>query len=260
MTNYEIRTTELEEFVWCPYLYANKEPKVETEWSATALWTKMHRSVQSYLSGNFNHEHKLWERNIRWTKFLEAELNPEEQKYINNCINLADKYNLPNFLVTEVEYKSKFVVWEDTVTVTWHIDWIPDYDYLVDIKSAKQKRQEKSLLSKFQRKTYPVLYALSRYPIEKLNEVNIKFDYWIFTKQVTPQFQWLRLMVNAWEYYWEVMKAVKDYVLAKKNWVFTTNTTSSNCYRCPLKKSWKCPAYSISSQPSGTREEICAWI
>jgi hypothetical protein len=60
---------------------------------------------------------------------------------------------------------------------------------MVDIKTAKSKRQESALKYKLQWKMYPVLYALARYPEEKLNDIEMKFDYWIFTKQVTPQFQ-----------------------------------------------------------------------
>lgn len=246
---YEIRTTDLESYAMCPYLFKHRdEVELTEEQSANrekALSTgkKLHKSIQSYMSWSFNEQTKERQRNDKSLDLIEPELNEEESKYINNCITLANRHNLPNFMVTENEYVAEFEVWWDSVEVTWHVDWIVDADYIVDIKSSKNKWTQDSLKYKLQRKMYPVLYALARYDKSVLDQVNLKFDYWIFTKQVTPQFQWFRLNVNVWQTYWEIYGLIKDYVLANKTNSFRTNPGSSACFRCPLKKSHKCPAY-----------------
>ena len=165
---------------------------------------------------------------------LAPELDDEEKRYIYSCINLANRHNLPNLIVTEQEYKTTIPIWDTNVNIIWHVDWLVDEDYIVDIKSAKQKWKEEALLYKLQRRMYPVLFALARYPVERLHEINMKFDYWIFTKQVTPQFQWLRINVNVWEYYNQIQAIVKDYVMSLKTGVYNTNIKSPYCYRCPL--------------------------
>ncbi len=266
MTNYEIRTTDLEEFVMCPYYHIYKknvelteEKKIIKE-KALSLWTKWHRSLQSYLSGPFDATNNVWTRNEKSLELLEPELKWEERRLINSWVRLADEHELPNFLVTESEYKTIFQVWEDTVTVTWHIDGIVDADYIVDIKTAKQKRQEKSLKYKLQWRMYPVLYALARYDKEVLNDINLKFDYWIFTKQKKPQFQWLRLTLNVWEHYWEIYKIIKDYVMSRNTNSYQCNPGSSACFWCPLKKTWECPVYSYNKENDATQNEIISWL
>lgn len=255
MPEINIRTTELEDFCACQYFYKHKESTPKSE-QATALWTKLHRSMQSYLQWSYIPEANVRLRNEKSLELLEPELAPEERKFVNDCVSLADKNNLPNFVVTESEYKTKFVVWDYTVNITGHVDWMVDSDYLVDIKTAKQKRQEKSLLYKLQRKMYPVLFALARYPQDRLHEINIKFDYRIFTKQVTPQFQGFRLNVNVGQYYNEVYKIVKDFVLSLESGVYNTNTKSPNCYWCPLKRDGKCPAYTTQQPKTPSIEDF----
>jgi len=272
MTDFTIRTTELEDFVMCPYYYANKnsiekemdpEKKAASE-KAKSTWTKLHRSLQSYLSGKYNPVSNLWERNQKSLEILEPELDEKEIKYVNSCVNLADRHNLPNFLVTESEYKTTLVVWDDNLLVSGHVDWLVDVDYMVDIKTAKSKRQESALKYKLQWKMYPVLYALARYPEEKLNDIEMKFDYWIFTKQVTPQFQWFRLNVNVWEYYWEIKRIAREYIQAKKTNSYCTNIGSPACFRCPLKRAGECPAYFNPVKESGWKnnqfDEIISWL
>lgn len=246
---YEIRTTDLESYSMCPYLYKHRwEVELTPEQKdnrdiALGTGKKLHKSMQSYLSWSFNPETKERDRNEKSLELIEPELNEKESKYINNCVTLANRHNLPNFMVTENEYIAEFDVGKDKVEITWHVDWIVDSDYIVDIKSSKNKWTEDSLKHKLQRKMYPVLYALARYDKESLHEINLKFDYWIFTKQVTPQFQGFRMNVNIWQSYWEIAKLVKDYVLSDKTNSYRTNPGSSACFRCPLKKTHKCPAY-----------------
>jgi len=246
---YEIRTTDLEEYVMCPYMHMHKKDieltpeQQHNREKALSTGKKLHKNLQTYLTGKYNPEKDDRDRNDWAVELIEPELDETESKYIASCRSLADKHNLPNLLVTENEYTATFDVWEDQVEITGHIDWIVDSDYIVDIKSAKNKRQENSLAYKLQWRMYPVLYALARYDKSVLDDINIKFDYWIFTKQVTPQFQWFRLNVNIWQHYGEISKIVKDYVLAKKSNSFRTNPGSSACFRCPLKKTHKCPAY-----------------
>ena len=230
MTYYEIRTTQLEEFINCKYLYRFR-PKWTQNQAAMDLGTRMHKSVGSYLHSG---------RNYKAQEILKQEFDTETIRFTDACIDLVNKHDLPNLLAVELPYVAEFKVGEDTLAVKWTVDWIVDQDYMIDIKSSANLRKEEVLQYKYQWRIYPVLYSLARGKTDGI----VKFDYWIFTKQKTPQFQQFKMDVNISEHLEQLKRHAEAYVLAEKTGRFEPNIHSSSCFFCPFAKSGSCPGKS----------------
>lgn len=127
------------------------------------------------------------------------------------------QYDMRNFrMLCELECSSYKVI------LSWELDWWMDWVAIWDCKTAwqKWKEDEKRWQWCYQWRFYPFMQMLAHPDVNEM-----AFNYWIFTKQKTIQFQQMEHIVTRKECERFVKEKIYEYLKLLKEWVLENKTT-----------------------------------
>ena len=227
MNRIDIRATQLETYRTCPYKF-KFEPKSDPKSEHFLFGSLLHKYIELTV---------MWQLNDDIRDILLSRL-PVKQRYM--IIKMANIFveHLENkwytFIAAELTNNNYY---EDIdIYLEWTLDLLfRDNEWslvVVDIKTAKSKRNEEHIEWVRQKLIYPVLCKKNLW-------IDIsRFEYWIMTKTSNPDLQEVIFDVpeNAEE---QVDNKLVELRQAETQGLRPTNYPNFSCRYCPLRSSCK---------------------
>jgi len=230
---YYIRTTDLESFINCPYNYKFREFNFNN-YETFYIGKVLHTYIQHYIIRWWDEDKKLLQDISKWLPSSLLSYLLQAKKILDENFDKKD-YTV---ITMERSLMINFELAEGNIILEWTIDLVLTnwHSKIVDIKTANSKWSDGMLNLKHQSTIYSVLYNLA----QKKTTGEQEFEYWIFTKQATMQFQRIQKKVNIADALLFVRNKLSEYIQAEQNNMRWVNK-SIQCGWCSLKK--HCPAY-----------------
>jgi len=231
--NYYIRTTDLESFINCPYNYKYKTFSM-SNYDSFYIGKIIHTYIQHYIIRWGDDDNLLLKEVAKWVSWKDLSYLQQTKKI------LKENFNKDDYTVTTSErsFMINFELEEWNIILEWTLDLILTNwkTNIVDIKTAGSKWSEWMIWLKHQSTIYSVLYNLS----QNKTSWEQDFEYRIFTKQNTVQFQRIPIKINIADWLMFVIKALKEYIKAEENKEYPAKK-SLQCVWCSLKSD--CPEH-----------------
>lgn len=190
-------------------------------------------------------EQIVWATISKWKEYwleqcelVRKYMDTERMKYYSTSWKLDKQFEfLYNWLEQIVEHTWPFEAWYDMrnfrmfaeldcssykVIISWEVDWALDWVAIWDCKTAWSKwdEEEKWATSCYQARFYPFMMMLANPDVDE-----IAFNYRIFSKQKTIQFQRVEHILSREECEKFVKEKLFEYLKRLKEWTLENRTT-----------------------------------
>lgn len=241
----QTRVSDLEKFLACPFKrkfaedkYASSEPLV--------FGNIVNSVIQSYLYDR--------DKGLK-TLDLYCQSMPEYCGVLGHYMGLIDEhYEKYSPITNEMQMIIEIEMWPYLVVMQCTMDLVclnkaTNKYILVDLKTSKAERNDKTLSAKVQRFIYSFVF------MQMFGEESVEsFDYVIFTKHVKPRLQIISYIPDIQELAQKIKLYLQAYVASVEGGVFQANkiiewNINNHCYFCPLKDKL-CPAWNYNINES----------
>ena len=178
MDKIEIRATQLEKYITCPFKYKNDLP-IDGDAEHFRFWTALHKYIELRLVNLINETTEQMIFKDRWVK---------QRLMMIKMANLFEaKVQEKGYTLICSEWTNEHFFEDLNIKLSWTFDHLfinKEWEYiLVDAKTASSKRSKEMRTSVRQNVIYPALVKLKYW-------LDIKyFEYWVMTKKSNPSLE-----------------------------------------------------------------------
>ena len=170
----ELRTTQLEQFLQCPFHYKYPKPASKKQ----GLGTYMHEMIQEYLLDTTDENYDLVKDKI-------SRDNSKELSWLYHWLYLSKSIHQQEKV--EVKVTKEIVIDDQPIILSGTIDCVDPDGNISDLKTSQWRWNNFILKDKIQSLVYSWLW-----------EKNKTFTYYVFTKHKKPQLQVLEKEIDYW--------------------------------------------------------------
>lgn len=230
MNRINIRATKLETYRTCPYRY-KYEQELDEDAEHFKFGSALHKYIELVLHNQLNETTETMLLSEWWVK---------QRIMISKMANLVvEKVKEKEYTIICSERTNKIFFEDINIKLQWTFDHLfmnKQWEYiLMDIKTAKSKRNDEHKSSVRQNVIYPALVKM-KYGID------IKyFEYRVMTKTSNPSFEDICFEIQ-WDTITEVTEKLQELRQSEENNIFPPKYWNYSCRYCKMRD--QCKSYS----------------